>query len=96
MAEKKKPAASTAPKKRASKKAEAAALVVADTAEHLPAVVDHEDKLPEVVLHGALDVVVARTNPSHDEIQRRAFEIHQARGGSAFENWLQAERELRA
>ncbi len=31
---------------------------------------------------------------SHDAIARRAHEIHLVRGGTAFDNWLQAEREL--
>lgn len=95
MAEKKKSAAPAAPKKRAPKKAESTALVVADTAEHLPAVVDHAEKLPEVVKHAPLAATAAQPHPSADAIQRRAFEIYQARGGSAFDNWLQAERELR-
>ena len=37
--------------------------------------------------------------PSHDEIERRAYEIHLERGashGSDMDDWLQAERELRA
>lgn len=37
--------------------------------------------------------------PSHDEIARRAFELYLARGrehGRAKEDWLEAERELRA
>ena len=34
--------------------------------------------------------------PSHADIARRAQDIHRARGGTAFDNWLQAERELRA
>lgn len=32
----------------------------------------------------------------HDAIAQRAHEIHRARGGTAFDNWLQAERELGA
>lgn len=37
--------------------------------------------------------------PSHDEIARRAFELYLSRGrehGRAQEDWLTAERELRA
>jgi hypothetical protein len=34
--------------------------------------------------------------PSHADIARRAQDIYRARGGTAFDNWLQAERELRA
>ncbi len=36
-------------------------------------------------------------HPSHDEIQRRAYEIFVSRGGTPgrdFDDWLQAEREL--
>jgi len=37
--------------------------------------------------------------PSHAEIERRAYEIFEARGGAgnlALDDWLQAEREFRA
>lgn len=43
----------------------------------------------------AMEVDAPARLPSHDAIARRAFEIFRERGGSAFENWLQAERELR-
>lgn len=33
--------------------------------------------------------------PTHAAIAARAYAIWQARGGSALENWLEAERELR-
>jgi hypothetical protein len=32
----------------------------------------------------------------HDAIARRAQEIHNTRGGTAFDNWIEAERELAA
>lgn len=38
-------------------------------------------------------------NPTREEIERRAYELYLARGcrgGHADEDWLQAERELRA
>ena len=35
-----------------------------------------------------------RGAPSHDEIARRAYEIHEREGGNHEENWLRAEREL--
>ena len=44
------------------------------------------------VSHGAY-------NPTHDEIQARAYEIHTERGGDNghdLDDWLQAERELKA
>ena len=37
--------------------------------------------------------------PTHDEIQSRAYEIHMERGGDHgydLDDWLQAERELKA
>jgi hypothetical protein len=35
--------------------------------------------------------------PTHEEIARRAYEIWRSgKGGSQFENWIRAERELRA
>jgi hypothetical protein len=33
--------------------------------------------------------------PTHDEIARRAYEIHEREGGNHEENWLRAERELK-
>jgi hypothetical protein len=36
--------------------------------------------------------------PTHDEIARRAYQLHEARGGDPgrdWEDWFQAERELR-
>lgn len=35
-----------------------------------------------------------RRTPTHDEIAARAREIWREKGGTAFENWVQAEREL--
>jgi hypothetical protein len=40
-------------------------------------------------------VAVVRPAPSHDQIARRAYELYVARGGTAFDNWLEAERLLR-
>ncbi|HEX6712488.1 MAG TPA: DUF2934 domain-containing protein [Thermoleophilaceae bacterium] len=33
--------------------------------------------------------------PTHDDIARRAYEIHEREGGNHEENWLRAERELK-
>jgi hypothetical protein len=47
----------------------------------------------------ANDVVTSTSSPTHDEIARRAFEIFLTRGGnhgSDLEDWLQAEKEVRA
>jgi len=33
--------------------------------------------------------------PSYDDIARRAFHIHEEKGGSDLENWLEAERSLK-
>ena len=39
----------------------------------------------------------ARRPITHDEIAKKAYEIWKSgRGGTAFENWVRAERELRA
>ncbi|MBM4367106.1 MAG: DUF2934 domain-containing protein [Deltaproteobacteria bacterium] len=46
---------------------------------------------PEVVLPAD---PAPRARASHDEVARRAYEIWLARGGSAFENWVEAERQL--
>jgi hypothetical protein len=35
-----------------------------------------------------------RAAPTHDEIARRAYEIHERDGGNHEDNWLRAEREL--
>ncbi len=37
-----------------------------------------------------------RSAPTHDAIARRAYEIFCERGGTAFDNWIEAERQLRA
>ena len=33
--------------------------------------------------------------PAYEEIQRRAYQIHEQKGGSELENWLDAQRELK-
>jgi len=33
--------------------------------------------------------------PSYEDIQRRAYEIHEQKGGSDLENWLEAEQSLK-
>lgn len=38
---------------------------------------------------------VGRRQPTHQQIAARAREIWRERGGSAFENWIQAERDLK-
>lgn len=40
------------------------------------------------------DTLVAPPRPTDEAIRRRAYEIFRERGGNAFDNWLQAEREL--
>lgn len=40
-------------------------------------------------------IAPAKPVPSDDAIARRAHEIHLERGGNAFDNWLEAERELK-
>jgi hypothetical protein len=36
-----------------------------------------------------------KRQPTHDEIARRAYEIHEREGGNHEDNWHRAERELR-
>lgn len=53
-------------------------------------------KAKEAKLTNAVGAVPtpARAAPSHAAIAARAHQIHLEMGGSAIENWLQAEREL--
>jgi hypothetical protein len=37
-----------------------------------------------------------KRDPTHDEIADRAYALFRERGGNAFENWIEAERLLRA
>jgi len=37
---------------------------------------------------------IARPAPSKEAIKQRAYEIFRERGGSSFDNWIAAEREL--
>ena len=47
-------------------------------------------------LAAAAAVMPAKRAVSHDQIARRAYEIWSSgQGGSEFDNWLRAERELR-
>jgi len=42
--------------------------------------------------------VPAKTEPTRDDVARRAYELYEARGGepgAELEDWLRAERELR-
>ncbi len=52
-------------------------------------------KAPTMTASEAAPKEPARRAPTHAEIAMRAHEIHRQRGGTAFDNWLQAERELR-
>ncbi len=75
----------TEPKKTAKKAAEPKAKKA--TKAKAPAA----EPRPEVVLPAD---VQPRARASHEEVARRAYEIWLARGGSAFENWVEAERQL--
>ena len=37
---------------------------------------------------------VAPVTPPYEAVAQRAYELWKARGGSAFENWIAAEKEL--
>jgi hypothetical protein len=53
----------------------------------------------ESTLTGSTGATASIRTPSHDEIARRAYELFLARGrqhGRAHEDWMTAERELRA
>jgi hypothetical protein len=39
--------------------------------------------------------VQSESTPSYSDIENRAYAIHEERGGSAVDNWLQAEWELK-
>ena len=52
-------------------------------------------KTPEPVAPPAAEAPPPKPAPSHDQIARRAYELYVARGGTAFDNWLEAERLLR-
>ena len=50
---------------------------------------------PAMTELGTLPSIVAERIVSHEDVARRAFEIYESgRGGSAFDNWLVAERQL--
>ena len=52
---------------------------------------------PGVSAVSSTPAVSAPRRITHDEIARKAYEIWKSgRGGTAFENWIRAERELRA
>lgn len=36
-----------------------------------------------------------RYEPSYEEVQKKAYEIYEKKGGDALENWLEAERQCR-
>lgn len=45
--------------------------------------------------HGSrLDDIQKIMAAGHDSIQARAYQIYQEKGGSALDNWLEAERDL--
>jgi hypothetical protein len=54
-----------------------------------------KDPAPETT--GPNSAQVTRPYPTHEEVQRRAYEIYLSQGradGRDLDNWLQAEREL--
>lgn len=95
---KKEPAAATKPRSKTTKSVTVAPAPV-DTAlapaEGL-AVVDVAPPEAAPVDVAPPEAPPARPAPSHDAIAARASQIWSERGGSAFDNWIQAERELGA
>jgi hypothetical protein len=56
-----------------------------------------EKKVEGILSGGTTEAVAA--GPTHEEIQKRAYEIHLERGGEHgqdFDDWLEAERGLKA
>lgn len=53
------------------------------------------DEPAPVVEVPTVAVVAPFPDPSREDVGRRAYELWLARGGSAFENWVEAERQLR-
>jgi hypothetical protein len=79
------------PKSKRTKSA-APAEVVAEFAPVEVAPVEAAPSLPAVVEPAP----IARAQPTHAAVSLRAAQIYSERGGSAFDNWIQAERELGA
>lgn len=40
--------------------------------------------------------VIVKSEPTHEQIAQRAFELYQRQSGGALNDWLSAERELRS
>jgi hypothetical protein len=40
--------------------------------------------------------VITKSDPTHEQIAQRAFELYQRQSGGPLEDWLSAERELRS
>ena len=90
MATKKKdPTAATKPRSKSTK-------IVAAAPVEPAVVISAPAEVPPVVEAAPPEAPAARPAPSHDAIAARASQIWSERGGSAFDNWLQAERELGA
>jgi hypothetical protein len=75
--------------------ANAAVAAVNDVVATVKDVVAHEID-PQTPSHPAAsdDAPGPKPTPTHDAIAARAHQIHLERGGTAFENWIEAEREL--
>ncbi len=80
---------SAEPKKTTKKAAEPKAKKAKKVAPAVAAAAPEVEARPEVVLPAD-----HQPRASHEEVARRAYEIWLARGGSAFENWVEAERQL--
>jgi len=96
MAAKKSPAdtnstAPEKPKRNRTKKAEAALSVDATA----PLVEVSTLEIVEVAAPAAVEPVTAPAALTHAAIARAAYELWLARGGTALQNWLEAERRLR-
>ncbi len=81
------------PKRNRTKKAEAALSVDAGATAPLVGVSTLE--IVEVAAPAAVEPAPGPAAPTHAEIARAAYELWLARGGTALQNWLEAERRLR-
>jgi hypothetical protein len=93
MAEKKKPAPAPAASPRARRPASPKAITVAASTDIV--VPESPAEAPAMMAAApAARPSAPAEKPSREAIAQRAHELHRARGGSAFDNWIQAEREL--
>ncbi len=50
----------------------------------------HHNRLNSTAQHPDSDFV-----PAYEDVQKKAYQLHEEKGGSEFDNWLEAERILK-